>query len=864
MKRLFFITILGGLLLFGATAFAQDKSDCGDVNDDGNLDISDLTYMINWLYMGGPPPPDPSAAEMDLCNGTDIGDIDYFIAYYFRGGPEPCAGAADCTPYAGGAISLDHVTGALGPTTVAAGQRIIFHLRLTNSTADEITAITNGFRVYSPDGAFWMSTEADTVVNPGLGLLMTETVYGTPGAGDDTVGMVGLAITNGIPAGYDDVVYTISVGPFDLADTGKTICLDTAYFDNGNWKWVYNGVKTYLPTWPGAYCFTIVAPPYGDADITLDHVDGYDVTNDGLWSEIPITFHLRLANNTGHAVYTLTNGFKLYSPDGATWQPAVGDTVPLGWGSMFDLSFDINHHSCDGAGSDTVGFAGAVMTGPGLEDGFDAVSLLVRTQVSGDMEGKILCLDSSYFPPSGFWFWALEGYGAAYPSWDGPHCYEILGVMPGGADSVIVPSTTVAYGNMIQPVHVKLTQPIKGASIPLKIPLDAEVDSLSRVGLLTETWDYTFSYVKPDSGFLYVALANSTGNIIPVGEHAVFNIHFHALNADCNDPFYIAWDTALSADPIRSLLFANVNGLDLEAAFDRERDRTEVPPYVPGDLDLSGGIDIADLVYMVDYMFNGGPPPYIMNTIDVNGSCTGPNIADLVYFVDYFFQGGPAPICGCLGTKSGKLAIDDATVVGAVFENGVTTIAINSPRALRGLRIDLIGDNDSEPVNLLVDRLDLLHGTVNGRMKVGLLDMDGVESIAAGRHDLIVLQGEWRITEAEAAADASEAFGVRIDNAMKSTNMPSSYALHQNYPNPFNPSTSISFALPEAAEVRLEVFNLLGQRVTTLLNQRLEAGNHTAEWNSQNELGQTVASGVYFYRLETPRFTESKKMVLLK
>ncbi|MCK4372076.1 MAG: hypothetical protein KAW61_02965, partial [candidate division Zixibacteria bacterium] len=339
--------------------------------------------------------------------------------------------------------------------------------------------------------------------------------------------------------------------------------------------------------------------------MSLDHIDGYSIENDGLWAGVPIAYHLRMTNHTGLSVNGLTNGFRLYSPDGATWQPVVGDTASLGWPDRFNLFFDIMHHSCNGVGSDTVAFGGVLTSGPGLEDGFDAVSFVVRTQVSGDMEGKTLCVDSSFFPPSGYWLWVLASSASVYPQWDGPHCYEILGVMPGTGDSVIVPTTTVAYGNMVQPVHVKLTQPIKGASIPLKIPLDAEVDSLSRVGLLTETWDYTFSYVKPDSGFLYVALANSAGDIIPVGEHAVFNIHFHALNADCYDPFYILWDTAMSADPIRSLLFADVNGLDLEAGFDRERDLTEVPPYVPGDLDLTGGVDIADLVYMVDYMFNG-------------------------------------------------------------------------------------------------------------------------------------------------------------------------------------------------------------------------------------------------------------------
>ena len=89
--------------------------------------------------------------------------------------------------------------------------------------------------------------------------------------------------------------------------------------------------------------------------------------------------------------------------------------------------------------------------------------------------------------------------------------------------------------------------------------------------------------------------------------------------------------------------------------------------------------------------------------------------------------------------------------------------------------------------------------------------------------------------------------------------LPTEFALHQNYPNPFNPATEISFSLPNAADVKLEIFNIMGQRVATLADQHLEAGNHGVIWD-----GSHVASGVYFYRLEAGDFVESRKMVLLK
>jgi len=88
---------------------------------------------------------------------------------------------------------------------------------------------------------------------------------------------------------------------------------------------------------------------------------------------------------------------------------------------------------------------------------------------------------------------------------------------------------------------------------------------------------------------------------------------------------------------------------------------------------------------------------------------------------------------------------------------------------------------------------------------------------------------------------------------------PSVFALYQNHPNPFNPTTEISFDLPAAYHVKLEIFNSIGQKVTNLVDRYLEAGEHTVIWNSTE-----AASGVYIYRLEAGDFVATRKMVLLK
>jgi hypothetical protein len=89
--------------------------------------------------------------------------------------------------------------------------------------------------------------------------------------------------------------------------------------------------------------------------------------------------------------------------------------------------------------------------------------------------------------------------------------------------------------------------------------------------------------------------------------------------------------------------------------------------------------------------------------------------------------------------------------------------------------------------------------------------------------------------------------------------IPNEYSLSQNFPNPFNPATKISFKLPEAGNVKLVVFDLLGREVTVLVNEKLAAGSYTADWDAAN-----YPSGVYFYRITSGSFSEIRKMILIK
>jgi hypothetical protein len=103
-----------------------------------------------------------------------------------------------------------------------------------------------------------------------------------------------------------------------------------------------------------------------------------------------------------------------------------------------------------------------------------------------------------------------------------------------------------------------------------------------------------------------------------------------------------------------------------------------------------------------------------------------------------------------------------------------------------------------------------------------------------------------------------------VHNGIQQVNLPDNFSLAHNYPNPFNPETQIEYALSRNCQVKLIVYNVLGQRVKTLVDEFQTVGYKSAHWDGKDEKGKECASGVYFYRLKAGDFSESKKMILMK
>jgi len=144
-----------------------------------------------------------------------------------------------------------------------------------------------------------------------------------------------------------------------------------------------------------------------------------------------------------------------------------------------------------------------------------------------------------------------------------------------------------------------------------------------------------------------------------------------------------------------------------------------------------------------------------------------------------------------------------------------------------------------------------------GKSSPFFVDIDGDSDL-----DLYVGDGDgylsfWRNSTGENITSVDEYTDI-------TSRLPNLFLLYPNYPNPFNPSTTITYQLQKGVKVRLFIYNMLGQLVKTLVNSKQVTGYYSVQWNGKDELGRDVASGVYFYHLETDHFSKTLKMALLR
>jgi hypothetical protein len=142
--------------------------------------------------------------------------------------------------------------------------------------------------------------------------------------------------------------------------------------------------------------------------------------------------------------------------------------------------------------------------------------------------------------------------------------------------------------------------------------------------------------------------------------------------------------------------------------------------------------------------------------------------------------------------------------------------------------------------------------------------MAGATPLPSGSVAAIMVRMKSRESRLSFSADAMLNENSQPLGAVEIAAVPTEFALQLNYPNPFNPSTTIKYQIAVDANVTLDVYNLAGQKIRTLVSNEQKAGYYSVVWDGRNDAGQTVSSGLYLYRVHAGSFVATHKMLLIK
>ena len=312
--------------------------------------------------------------------------------------------------------------------------------------------------------------------------------------------------------------------------------------------------------------------------------------------------------------------------------------------------------------------------------------------------------------------------------------------------------------------------------------------------------------------------------------------------------------------------------------FTAERSVKIIKYGLAGDANVDNCVNSQDVACLMKYLYAGDGPPAIMERADTDGDCRV-DLTDAVYLQAYFHHGGPEPRSGCLQSMAFTKAVpppddpvytDDVIISCKSDGRGQSILSINSLHDLHGIGLTL-KSNEQLPIileNLASDvsGLEMFQSQEGDIIRIGLIDMEGIDVLPAGIIDLANLTGEGiEIVDAltiEILDDGSLLkMAPKICGDVRGGRV---ITFSQNYPNPFNPTTNLSFTLPKESHVTLEIYNLLGQKVRTLADKIYSAGSHTLIWDGRDDSGESLSSGVYFSRFTAGDFTDRKKLILIK
>ena len=475
---------------------------------------------------------------------------------------------------------------------------------------------------------------------------------------------------------------------------------------------------------------------------------------------------------------------------------------------------------------------------------------------------------------------AIAAYQEAMPG------YEILGFYGswGPTDAINCRTRGIADTRMLSIKH----NPILGqVSFQDEINISAEIDAHSGEEILTDST--RVYYCINDNSYNSIIMDNISGNDfsanIPLTDEDC-DVSYYIHSADLsgrsiNHPYIgradphkfticgtdfpeIVVDTVLSISCeegsfiSEELIIENIGGGELNYEFNHDNELISKYSY-----------QIPDSPLMNTYNYNtytelGWTNYAIADTAEINKL-----IIDFHWLTEYYQGEGMFLLESPIGTQetiitacdSGwyslvldnftdeflygnwKIWIEDPTGFGLCRAQNIELTALNPVEQLDWLGINpdsgSIDPNSSEVITLNINTTNLEAGDYIGKIELNTNDSD---------EDSIIISLNIHINPSTKVDHSQAIFTNNINN----------------YPNPFNPSTKIGFNVEQTAPVKLVIYNIKGEKINTLIDNRLAAGNHRVVWNGLDKFGKKASSGVYLYKLSTEKYTSTKKMILMK
>jgi surface protein len=294
--------------------------------------------------------------------------------------------------------------------------------------------------------------------------------------------------------------------------------------------------------------------------------------------------------------------------------------------------------------------------------------------------------------------------------------------------------------------------------------------------------------------------------------------------------------------------------------------RVDATRLVCGDVTGDYGVSALDAAYILRHTVRFAPQyplegfAFVAGDVTSNGAVTAYD----AYFVLRETVGLPTTLSCSIGNTVLKeaiwkpslnwdiVALGDKGVANPLSDYELRLQLSDTDEALYSITFEVDAETEVQPVGLANDWQVLTQ--VDGDTK--RMSMFGLTPVTSP----ILRVSNIQRSVFEARAQFNESSWVTIQETIEQDVLePQAYQLSQNYPNPFNPVTQIQYSLPEQTHVRLEVFNSLGQKVMELVNSQQLAGSHTASFDATE-----LSSGVYLYKITTPSFSQTKKMLLVK